>query len=169
MKKIFISFILVYLTLVVSAGARADLYKWADQEGVVTISDYPPQNKAAKGNVQSWSNTKGGSQAESPLNTPDRYNKSTFDADTAREIKRPNLPQVELYTTSWCSYCRQARHFFQSRGIFFKEYDIEKDQSAALRRREMDKRGGVPFAVINGHRLLGFSEAAYLKALKETP
>jgi glutaredoxin len=169
MKKIFISFIIVYLTLVVSAGAIAELYQWADKEGVITISDYPPQNKEGKGKVQSLSTTKGSSQPENSINTQSRYTKSIRDANTDREIKQTKIPQVEIFTTSWCSYCRQARHFLQSRSISFTEYDIEKDKSAALRRKEMDNRGGVPFAIINGQRILGFSEAAYLKALKEIP
>ena len=30
--------------------------------------------------------------------------------------------KVELYTTSWCPYCKKARDFFRSRGISFTEY-----------------------------------------------
>ena len=74
--------------------------------------------------------------------------------------------KVELYTTSWCPYCKKARDFFRSRGISFTEYDIEKDKEAAQRQRQMDSRGGVPFVVIDGRGIAGFSEAAYEKALK---
>ena len=73
--------------------------------------------------------------------------------------------QVELYVTSWCPYCRQAMDFFRSRGIYYVVYDIEKDDSAARRKQELDPRRGVPFAVINGVKIHGFSEEAYLKAL----
>lgn len=73
--------------------------------------------------------------------------------------------QVELYVTSWCPYCRQAIDFFRSRGISYVVYDIEQDGSAARRKNELDPRRGVPFAVINGIKIHGFSEKAYLKAL----
>ncbi|HVO82845.1 MAG TPA: glutaredoxin family protein [Syntrophobacteria bacterium] len=73
---------------------------------------------------------------------------------------------VELYTTSWCPYCTKARDFFRSRGVPFTEYDVEKDKEAAQRYRQMNSRGGVPFVVIDGQRIAGFSEAAYEKALK---
>ncbi len=73
--------------------------------------------------------------------------------------------QVELYVTSWCPYCRQAIDFFRSRGINYVVYDIERDDNAARRKKELDPRKGVPFAIINGVKIHGFSEKAYLKAL----
>jgi glutaredoxin len=75
--------------------------------------------------------------------------------------------RVELYVTSWCPYCRQATDFFRSRGIRYVLYDIERDHSAARRKKELDPRKGVPFAVINGAKIHGFSEKAYLKALNQ--
>jgi glutaredoxin len=75
-------------------------------------------------------------------------------------------PKVELYTTSWCPYCEKARDFFRSRGISFTEYDIEKDQNAAARKDKLDKKKGVPFVIINGRGMHGWSEAGYEQALK---
>lgn len=77
--------------------------------------------------------------------------------------------EVELYATSWCPYCQMARDFFHSRGISFIEYDIEKDTAAAHRKQQLDSRNGVPFAVINGRAIHGFSEAAYERALASRP
>lgn len=75
-------------------------------------------------------------------------------------------PQVELYVTSWCPYCKQATQFFRSRGIPFTAYDIEKDKGAAQRKNQLDSRNGVPFALINGQAIHGFSAEAYERALK---
>ena len=47
----------------------------------------------------------------------------------------PAVPQVELYVTSWCPYCKQAENFFRAQGLPFTVYDVEKD-SAAARRKE---------------------------------
>ncbi|MGD8382367.1 MAG: glutaredoxin domain-containing protein, partial [Syntrophobacterales bacterium] len=74
--------------------------------------------------------------------------------------------KVELYTTSWCPYCQKARDFFRSRGISFTEYDIEKDKAAAARKNRLDKKKGVPFAMINGRGIHGWSAAAYEQALQ---
>lgn len=73
--------------------------------------------------------------------------------------------QVELYVTSWCPYCKQAIQYFRSRGIPFTAYDIEKDGRAAQRKNQLDSRNGVPFAVINGQKIHGFSPEAYERAM----
>lgn len=78
-------------------------------------------------------------------------------------------PQVELYITSWCPYCKQAEEFFRAQGIPFIAYDIEKDSAAARRKAELDSRGGVPLAIINGQKIHGYSAEAYREALKKKP
>ena len=44
-------------------------------------------------------------------------------------------------------------------------YDVEKDKEAAARKKELSGRSGVPFAVINGKKIYGYSEDAYARAL----
>jgi len=44
-------------------------------------------------------------------------------------------------------------------------YDLEKDRKAAAPKGELSGRSGVPFAIINGKKMYGFSEEAYAKAL----
>ena len=92
-------------------------------------------------------------------------NTSSNNPANTREIYRE--AEVELYVTSWCPYCKKASEFFRSRGIHFKEYDIEKDKRAARRKKGLTKENGVPFAIINGHQIHGFKRAAYERALNE--
>lgn len=73
---------------------------------------------------------------------------------------------VELYVTSWCPYCKKAQNFLNSKGVDFKLYDIEKDAGAAKRKNQLDPGRGVPFAVINGVKVSGWSKRAYEEALK---
>jgi glutaredoxin len=75
--------------------------------------------------------------------------------------------QVELYVTSWCPYCRKAIDFFRSKGIYYVVYDVERDESAARRKKELDPRNGVPFAVVNGVKIHGYSPEAYQKVLDQ--
>jgi len=72
---------------------------------------------------------------------------------------------VILYTTSWCGYCREARAFLLARNIPFREYDIEQDAKAMVAMQVAGGRRGVPFAIINGSKLHGFSQDAYMQAL----
>ncbi len=76
-----------------------------------------------------------------------------------------DTPKVELYITSWCPYSKKAVNFFQSRGIPFVSYDIEKDESAAQRKNRLDSKSGVPFAIVNGQKIHGYSEEAYQSAM----
>ena len=75
--------------------------------------------------------------------------------------------EVELYVTSWWPYCNQAKSFLASKGIEFKVYDIEKDAAAAQRKKQLDVGRGVPFAVINGIKISGWSQRAYEAALEQ--
>lgn len=90
-------------------------------------------------------------------------------AGAAGSKSDPAVPQVELYVTSWCPYCKKAENFFRTQGIPFTSYDIEKDSAAARRKEELDRSGGVPLVIINGQKIHGFSENAYREALQKKP
>jgi glutaredoxin len=163
MKKLVIFLVWFGLALFLYEGAMADLFRWVDEKGVIHITDYPSPNQK---NITALPAGKDDKKPEGIKQDPPE--KTSVAVNTDKAVKEPKGPQVELYTTSWCPYCRQARNFFQSRRIPFTEFDVEKDKEAALRKRQLDPREGVPLAVINGQRIHGFSEAAYKKALEES-
>jgi hypothetical protein len=55
--------------------------------------------------------------------------------------------------------------FFGGYNIPFQEYDVETDANAALRMQKLGGGGGIPFAVINGSTIEGFSAYRYSSAL----
>jgi len=120
-------------------AVSAKMYTWVDRNGVTRRTYYPPPPDQVKKENQ-------GQQA--PV-----YQKK---ADN----------QVELYVTSWCPYCTQALEYFRSQGVQVKVYDIEKDRNAAARKENMDGDGGVPFAVVNGQYISGYSPEEYSRALR---
>jgi glutaredoxin len=151
MQKSMTSLILLGLMLFLSYNVSADeWYRWVDSEGRAIISRKPP-----------------------PKGSQERYREAPSQRErqsTEGEISgRSRIPQVELYTTSWCPTCQKARAYFQQRGIAFKEYDVEKDPAAAERRKRIDPGRRVPLAVINGQKILGFSASAYRTALATNP
>jgi glutaredoxin len=165
-KTFFIALIVIVL---LSGIATAAIYKWVDEKGRTHYSDYPPQDMESTGKFKvipadrSGSRSGTGSEDKPPIPKSSSYREPL----SSDESQPPRVPNVELYTTSWCSYCKKARNYFNSRGIPFTEYDIEKDKSAARRKKRLDTRRGVPFAVINGHRIHGFVKVAYDRALRE--
>jgi len=54
-----------------------------------------------------------------------------------------------------------------SKQVNFKVYDIEKDAAAAKRLRQLSSKRGVPFAIINGIEIPGWSEKLYETALEK--
>lgn len=62
---------------------------------------------------------------------------------------------VVLYSTSWCTYCKQVREYLKSEGIAYTEYDIEGSDEAK-RKFQAVKGQGVPLIFVGQTRLDGF-------------
>jgi glutaredoxin len=155
MKKYLLFFALFSVFL--CQTAMADFYKWVDENGETQISDYPPpQDKAAKDIEIHKTPTADTTNVQSP--------------DDASKNKDAKAANVVLYTRNNCVDCDNAREYLKSKNVEFTEYNMDNDEKAAAKRKEVDPDGeDVPFAVINRTRVYGFSESVYAKALKKEP
>jgi glutaredoxin 3 len=73
-------------------------------------------------------------------------------------------PQVEMYASDWCGYCRRARALLEKKGVAFSEIDVDMIPGA---RAEMVARGGgdtVPQVFIGGQAVGGCDELQALDA-----
>ncbi len=180
MKKILLTLISCIVVFSFSGISEAEMYKYVDEKGQMHYTNVPPQNDRSSGNVEKVEPKGGvtimGTEEEEPEPKPERsmslidilkdklrWEKEQESEQTDEQDYSEN--QVDLYVTSWCGYCKRARNFLISKGIDFNEYDIEKDAEAARRKMELDRHRGVPFAVINGHKIHGWSQSAYERAL----
>ena len=73
-------------------------------------------------------------------------------------------PEIRLYATDWCGYCKRARAFFAANGIRYTEYDIEKSTEARREHQQLGGRG-VPLIVVDGEVVHGFNEGALRQLL----
>jgi glutaredoxin len=153
-------FILLTFTIYLCTTAAAEIYKWVDDKGEMHISDSPPPGAKSLGEMKVYKD-----RQEDNLDTAPVPARKKEESRPSYQTKKK--ADVVLYTTSWCPYCRKARDYLRSRGVDFIEYDIEKDKEAAVRKRQLDNRGGVPFAIINGRSISGFSASAYERALTQ--
>lgn len=64
---------------------------------------------------------------------------------------------ITMYSTSWCSACKQARAYMQEQAIEFTDLDVEHDAAARARARALNPRGSVPTISIDGDVMIGFS------------
>lgn len=60
------------------------------------------------------------------------------------------MPEIVLYTTTWCGYCVRAKSLLRRKGAAFREVNVEEVPGA---REEMEARSGrmtVPQVFIGG-------------------
>ena len=122
------------LGLLVSNTAFAQsIQKWTDQNGKVHYGSAPPKG-AQLLKLQS--------------------SVSIVDASASAG------PEVVLYSTSWCGYCRKSRAYMRQNGIAFSDYDIEKNSIAKAEHQRLGGKG-VPFLVRGEDILRGFAASSY--------
>ena len=148
MKTHVICLALLAMLVYVPASMAGAIYKWKDANGRVHIGDQPPQASGAEQISVRINTYKGGAAAgqENPLKTA--------------------AQRVVIYTTSRCGYCKKAKAWFASKGVAYKEYDVEHSNKG---RRDYKKLGGrgVPIILVGEQRLNGFSEARLGAALRK--
>ena len=68
------------------------------------------------------------------------------------------MPEITMYTTSWCGYCVRAKILLDSLGLPYEEINL--DDEPRFRQRLFDLTGGwtVPQIVIDGTPIGGYVE-----------
>lgn len=140
--------------------ARADIYKWTDASGKVHFSDKKPEQVSAE-TVKMARHTRSDAPNETsvmPAVTPEKA-ASSAPEQTAAEPQTKK--KVVMYSASWCGYCKQARLFFNTNAIPFREYDVETS-SKGKRDYEKMHGNGVPIILVDKHKMQGFDSAQFL-------
>ena len=73
---------------------------------------------------------------------------------------------IKIYSTENCHYCKQAKEYFESKGIDFESVDVGND---AIARQEMMDAGysSVPILKINNETIVGWDQEKVELLLKE--
>jgi glutaredoxin 3 len=72
------------------------------------------------------------------------------------------MARVEVYTTPYCGYCRQAKRLLAERGIPFEEIDLGEDDDLRAQIIERSGQRTVPQIFIDGRPIGGYEELAAL-------
>ena len=67
------------------------------------------------------------------------------------------MTHVEIYTKSYCPFCKRAKALLDSKGISYHEYEISTDEARAQEMRDRSGRKTVPQVFIN-YRHIGGSD-----------
>jgi glutaredoxin len=73
-------------------------------------------------------------------------------------------PDVIMLGAWWCTYCYQAKRYFQNKQINYCEYDME-NHPTGIELYEKTGGGAIPVLMIGEHVLRGFSEQQIEAAL----
>lgn len=144
--------------------ASADIYRWVDENGVTHFSDVPPANMDAEPEIYVPQRV---NMDSSPLPKSSSSSKARKTPAKRNRTKSTSAKSgsVELYSTSWCPSCKDAKKWLRRNKIPYTEYDVDKDRVANQRYRRLGSGGKIPFAVINGTKIVGFSPSRYKQAL----
>jgi glutaredoxin len=80
-------------------------------------------------------------------------------------------PNVTIYTTATCAYCRAEKAFLKEKQIDYKEVPVDSDEEAAEAMIKLSGQMGVPFTVIAhddktpDEHILGFDQPRITAAL----
>jgi glutaredoxin len=149
--------ILVVTALFFSAiSIQAEMYKWEDENGVVTFKDTPPPKSKKRSKVKVYRDS---DFDPAPAPPPVSRNKGN-----SKAVSNPAKPaekvrfngNIEMYVTSWCPTCKMAEKYIAEKGYPVNRYDIEKDKAAERRYKELGGRG-VPLILVGSNRISGFS------------
>ena len=157
--------ILMLVVLTATAAGGGSIYKWVDKDGTIHFSDQAPEEDLVEGDVESRQAV---TDSASSGFSPGKINQRPTGTGPAAPKSARETVSVEIYATSWCRYCNDAKRYFKSRGIAIKEYDVEKDRAAAQRLKRYNPRGGVPVTVINGRAIVGYAPNAFDRALQNS-
>ena len=149
-------FLSVLYSVFLFQTATADFYTWVDEKGEIQITDYPPPENKAVNKIEIHE-----VGSEDPLNAEGE--------DDASKAKNQKKPEIVLYTKNNCPDCEKAKEFLNSKNVPFIEYNMDTDEKAVAKRKEVDQGDEVPFAIINRNQVYGFSESVYNKVLQMQP
>jgi glutaredoxin len=152
---------LARIALIVSAVCLApgspaqQLYKSIGPDGKAVYSDKPP----AEGRIEKtlkFENLPASALPASAASYVEQLRRMQ-----AAKGAEPALAGVVLFSASWCGYCTKAKAYMGSKGIAYREIDIDTPAGVSSFAQSGGAGGGVPFLVSGGRSVRGFSAAAY--------
>jgi len=68
------------------------------------------------------------------------------------------MPNITIYTTPTCVYCKMTKSFFNDHSISYEEKDVTADGAARDAMIQKSGQMGVPVIDINGEIVVGFNQ-----------
>lgn len=69
-----------------------------------------------------------------------------------------SFPEVTIYTTTSCGYCKATKAFLHKHTVPFTEIDVGADREKAREMIEVSGQMGVPVVIIGEQIVIGYDE-----------
>ena len=76
-----------------------------------------------------------------------------------RPVAYKTGPEVVVYTTAWCGWCRKTLAFLDERGVRYVNKDIEANDGNREELIQKTGRTSIPVVEIDGEIIRGFNAA----------
>ena len=76
------------------------------------------------------------------------------------------MKQIIIYALPGCSFCRQAKEYFEANNVLFEEINVEENEQAAEDIIERTGQSGFPVLDIQGELIIGFDREKIEEVLK---
>ena len=154
MRKIalFMALIITAALFIVATSTlsnAATLYRWVDDQGVVHVSENPPEGKmdVAQAVV-----------GEAPDKGPKAEEKKEF---------RVRPGEITIYTMPTCPWCHRAKAWLRDKKIRYKEVDVSTDKKGLEEMVRISGQTGVPVILVGTEVIVGFNESRLNEIFKD--
>ena len=128
-----------------TSSAGAQIYRWTDEKGRVSVGDAPPPSAR---NIEKRA-------AASNAGVPSDAAYEPY----ALQLARKSAP-VTLYSTPNCELCNEARALLNARGVPFKEISVVGDKLVG-ELKEAVGANAVPSIIVGSRVQQGFEASTY--------
>ncbi len=75
------------------------------------------------------------------------------------------MPNVKIYTTPTCVYCKMAKDFFKKNNVSYGEFNVAEDAKAREEMVAVSHQLGVPVIKVDDQVIVGFDRNTLAQAL----
>jgi glutaredoxin-like YruB-family protein len=146
-----------------SGGEKVVYYKYVDESGSIRFVERPEQVPSAQrdGSRIEWkAEPRSKATAKPAASSWERVSRSIASRlgteSSSPSARSGGQPEVVLYTTTWCGWCRKTIAHLDQNGIRYDNRDIERDRAAYADLKRKTGSTAVPVIEIDGEIVRGF-------------
>jgi glutaredoxin-like YruB-family protein len=147
-----------------SGGEKVVYYKYVDESGSIRFVERPEQVPSAQrdGSRIEWkAEPRSEATAKPAASGWERVSRSIANrlgtpGSSSPSARSGGQPEVVLYTTTWCGWCRKTIAHLDQNGIRYDNRDIERDRAAYADLKRKTGSTAVPVIEIDGELVRGF-------------